>query len=136
MDELFAIVPIAKDVAAYDSTLYTADVDYLITRARAYGSVPFQWDMPDGNVIGTFYPAGEVLELTPDSMLIKWRDLPWGSGEVFQCAAFLLDDLGLKIKWGNFAESVAGAILPYLDPGEPCNDTNVICYDHEKKEGF
>ena len=74
--------------------------------------------------------SSDVLFDTDSAMLVKWRELNPTNPFAYQRAAYLLDSTGLKIKWGNFAASPAGAILPTLLPGDPCNNTTVLCYDH------
>jgi hypothetical protein len=136
-DELFSIVPIAKDAAAYDPINYTSsDVDYLVLRMRAIGSGLFSWVMPDSSVVTPFLPTGEVLNITGNTFVVKWREIGWVGGDVYQKAAYLLDGNGLKIKWGNFAGSEISAAQPTLNPAEACNDTNIICYDHQGRPGF
>jgi len=135
-DEIFAYAPIAKDVAIWDETNYDPlDPDALVLRQRARGAPNFAWQMPDGSTLHPFYPAGELLELTADTMLIKWRDMGYPTA-VYQRAAYLLDVDGLKIKWGEFADSVAAASQPSLGPSEPCDDLEVLCYSHEQHDGY
>lgn len=143
--EILAIVPVRKQAPIYDPSLYDVlpggqPPDYLIL--RAYGRAPandaylgtgFQWIMPNHATVTVYGPTGEVLELTGDSMLIEWRDVSWGSTGahvVFQRAAYALDSQGLKVKWGAFAATAAGAVAPTLDPAESCDSTTVLCYDH------
>ena len=135
-NEIFSYAPIAKDVAAWDPSLYDpSDPDALVLRQRARGEPDFAWEMPDHSIVNPHYPAGELLELTSDSMLIKWRDLGYGA-PVYQRAAYLLDADGLKIKWGVFADTPPAATVPVLDPLEACDDVEVLCYDHEQRPGY
>jgi hypothetical protein len=132
-NEIFSYAPIAKDVAAWDPSLYDpSDPDALVLLLRARGEPAYAWEMRDHSVISTDYPAGELLELTSDSMLIKWRDLGHGA-PVYHRTAYLLDADGLKIKWGVFADTSSGAVLPVLDPLEARDDVDVLCYDHEQR---
>ena len=100
--------------------------------------LPFSWTMPDDSLIETSFPAGEILELTASTILIQWRDLGWAGGEVYQGAAFRLDEEGLTIKWGEFeaTQGAAGAGTPTLGAGEACDETTVICYFHKEQPGF
>jgi hypothetical protein len=133
-NELFAIVPIQKGVAAYDPLLYSSPaVEHLVTRRRVSGA--YSWVVPGVGVVMPFYPSGEVVTETASTLLIRWR-LDGVANPVFQRAAFLLDEDGLKIKWGNYATTEAAAIAPVLLPGEPCDDTTVMCYDHEHIDGL
>lgn len=130
-DELFSFVPIDKTAAAYDPENYdSASISHLIIRDLT--PPPFAWTMPDATVANVFLPAGEVIELTGNTMLIKWRDLNPTNAEAFQRAAYRLDENGLIIKWGSFASSAPAALQPVLAVSEPCDDTTVLCYDHSR----
>jgi hypothetical protein len=91
--------------------------------------------MPDGSALNPLYPAGELLDLTSDTLLVKWRDMGYLM-PVYQRAAYLLDDDGLKIKWGVFSGSIVDATQPILTPLEPCDDLEVLCYSHEQHGGY
>jgi hypothetical protein len=133
-DELFAVAPIAKTAASYDPALYSSPtVDHLVTRRKVSGA--FSWAVPGLGVVMPFYPSGEVLAETANTLLIRWR-LDGVPSDVFQRAAFLLDASGLKVKWGNYATTQAGALLPTLLPGDACNDADVICYAHQRIDGL
>jgi hypothetical protein len=133
VDEWFAIVKIQKESAAYEASNYSSGtIDYLAARAIGGGAAPHDWMMPDGSTVSPFLAAGEVLEETDATLLVKWREIGW-TGPVYQRAAFLLETDGLKIKWGDFASAPEDAVAPDLTAGEPCNDTDVICYDHEAR---
>jgi hypothetical protein len=133
-DELFAIVPIAKSAASYDPSLYSSPaVDHLVTRRRVGGA--FSWTVPGLGVVMPFYPSGEVLEDTASTLLIRWR-LEGVASDVFQRAAYLLDGSGLKVRWGPYATTIAGAAAPVLLPGDPCDDADVLCYAHTRIDGL
>jgi len=133
VSELFAIVKMHKDSVTYSVGNYdSADVDHLVGRSVGPSTVPFSWLMPDATTVNPFYPFGEVLEETKNSLLIKWRDIGW-TGPVYQRAMFLLDSQGLKIKWGDFSADRNNAIQPMLTASEACNDISVICYDHASR---
>ncbi len=140
-DEIVSFCPIATDTQSYDPQLYDpANCGYLLLRQRTYGLF-HTWLMPDHKRLEVLYPAAEILELGEKHLLLKWRDLGYKGGRsdevsVYQRASYKLDTNGLKIKWGNLSESITGAIQPVLMPGEPCNDTSVICYNHEEQPGF
>jgi hypothetical protein len=140
-NEIVAFAPIAKDVRTYASTFYASPaVDTLILRRLVnYGCYP--WPLPGGiGPGGTIcYPAGEILERTPGSLLIKWRDMGFSavySGVAYQRAAYILDSSGLKIWWGEFAPTPGGALAPPLLPGTPCDGVTVVCYDHTYHPGY
>jgi len=78
------------------------------------------------------------VERTPSSLLIFWRDIGWSGGDVYQAAAYRLDENGLTIEWGPFATSpgAAQAGSPTLDPTEPCTESTVICYNHIEQPGY
>ena len=85
------------------------------------------------------YPAGEILERTPGSLLIKWRDIGFSavySGAAYQRAAYILDSSGLKVWWGEFSATPAGALAPPLLPATPCDGVTVVCYDHTYHAGY
>jgi len=133
VNELFAIVRIEKAASIYDVANYdSATVEHLAMRAVGPGIPGFSWMMPDGTLATPFIAVGEVIEESADSLLIKWRDIGW-SAPAYQRAAFLLDNQGLKIKWGDFADSAIGASRPTLDASEPCNDSETLCYDHQAR---
>ncbi|MCK5394763.1 MAG: hypothetical protein KAJ32_02165 [Gammaproteobacteria bacterium] len=95
--------------------------------------------MPDSTIVHPFNPVGEVLEETSNSLLIKWRDIGWTGmapdfkDVVYQRAMFLLDNKGLKVKWGDFSVDRNGAFQPVLTADEVCDDTTVLCYDHQAR---
>jgi hypothetical protein len=129
VDELFSFVPIDRSAAVYDSANYdSAAVAHLVIRHLHPG--PYSWMMPDGTTAVVFLVVGEVLEQTADAMLIKWRDLNATNPVVYQRLAHRLDTDGLTVKWGNFASTQGAALPPVLLPGDPCDDTTVLCYDH------
>lgn len=136
-DELVSFVPIAMETGEYDPSSYEPGTDTLILRQRAEYQ-PFSWTMPDTSVIETREPAGELLQRTPSSLLILWRDIGWAGGDVYQAAAYRLDQEGLTIKWGPFATTSAAAlaVAPTLDPSEPCTETSVLCYNHNEQAGY
>ena len=140
-DELVSFVPMATETAAFEPALYDpANVGWLLVRQRAFPT-SLTWLMPDGSNLMVAYPRAEVLDLQGDQLLLKWRDLgykPGGGPEtpVYQRAAYVLDGNGLKVKWGVLANTPAGALLPVLLPTDPCNDVDVICYDHTHQLGF
>jgi len=128
-DELFSFVPIDRESAAYDVSNYdSAAVDHLVIRNLWPG--PYSWTMPDASTANPFFPVGEVLSWNSSSLLLKWRDLNPTNAVVYQRAAYLLDASGLKIEWGNFAATAGGATLPTLLPGDPCDDSTILCYQH------
>jgi len=131
----------ATETAAYDPSLYDpAGVGWLLGRQRTFPTA-FTWLMPDGSNLMVPYPRAEVLDLRDDEFLLKWRDLGYTPGggpntPVYQRAAYVLDGNGLNVKWGVSASSPADALLPTLLPSDPCNDVDVICYDHTHQPGF
>lgn len=133
-DEMFAIVPIAREARSWNPALYSAKVDSLVLRRRRPDAGPFSWAMPDATTAMPFYPNGEVLERTETGLLIRWRDV--GRPEVFQRAAYLFDVNLLKVRWGNFAATAAGATMPALSPATPCDGADVVCYDAVQRPGF
>jgi hypothetical protein len=134
-DEIVAFVPIATDTASYDPFLYEPTTRMLIARRRAFG-FPFSWSLPGSTPTDVFYPAGEVVESTDATLLIKWRTTGLADIAVFQRAAYVLDRSGLKIAWGPFAPTAVAATLPAVSSSTPCDDTDVICYDHQSRDGF
>ncbi len=133
-DEWLAIIRIGKSSGAYNASNYSsAAIDYLITRAVVPGgSTTLDWLMPDGSTVSRYFAAGEVLEETANSLLIKWRDIGW-TGPAYQRASFLLDGRGLKVKWGGFAADAVNTILPVLLATEACNGNEITCYDHQAR---
>ena len=111
-DEIVAFAPIATDSGPYDPLSYQPGTDTLLLRQRA-DYQPFSWTMPDSSVIETREPAGELLQRTASILLVLWRDIGWAGGDVYQAAAYRLDEDGLTIKWGPFAETSARPWQPY-----------------------
>jgi len=107
-----------------------------VLRRRRNTDGPFSWALPGGIVAHPPYPAGEVLAQTATALLVKWRGIVAPGDAWYQRAAYRLDGAGLKIEWGAFAASAAAAPAPALGPGEPCNDSTVLCYDHQHRPGF
>jgi len=131
VDELFSFVPIDTSATVYDPANYdSAAVSHLVIRNLQPG--PYSWMMPDATTAEVFLAAGEVLERTADTMLIKWRDFNATNPVVYQRLAHRLDTDGLTIEWGNFASTPGAALQPTLLPGDLCNDTTVLCYDHSQ----
>lgn len=129
VDELFSWVPIDTTAGAYNPANYdSAAVSHLVIRNRQPGF--FSWMMPDGTTATVFLAVGEVLERSPATMLIKWRDFNPTNPVVYQRLAYRLDTNGLTIKWGNFAGTEGASVQPTLQLGDPCDDTAVLCYDH------
>jgi hypothetical protein len=129
VDEMFSFVPIDRSAAAYDPANYDSPaVSHLVI--RNHQPDPYSWMMPDGTTAEVFLAVGEVLEISADAMLIKWRDFNPTNPVVYQRLAYRLDPDGLTIEWGNFADSQGAAVPPTLLPGDPCDDTTVLCYDH------
>jgi hypothetical protein len=88
--------------------------------------------MPDGRRHTVFYPAGEIVEQTADTMLIRWRDAGIGANAVYQRAAYILDAAGLKIRWSPiFALTPADATVGPLTAETACDGDEVACYDHQ-----
>jgi hypothetical protein len=139
-DEMVGFAPIARDAAIYNPGRYhSAAVDMLVVRERNSG--PFTWQMPDGALVSTWEATGEVLDRSGGVLLVKFRGLPWTDGSttlkpVYQRARYILDADGLKVRWGAFARDATGAAAPALAPSTPCNDADVICYDHTYQWGF
>jgi hypothetical protein len=134
-DEMVGFAPIATDVASYDASRYEPTTRMLVARRRAYGA-PFTWTLPGTGPTQVFYPGGEIVDRTGGSLLIKWRTTGLADIVAYQRAAFLLGRNGLKIAWGPFASTAEGAALPALSAGTPCDDEDVICYDHQSRDGF
>ncbi|MEZ5312675.1 MAG: hypothetical protein R2862_02980 [Thermoanaerobaculia bacterium] len=128
-DELFGFIPIDRASAVYDPANYDSPaVTHLVL--RNHQPTPYSWTMPDATTAIVFVAVGEVLERDADSMLIKWRDLNATNPVVYQRVSYRLDSVGLTAEWGNFASTPGGAVLPTLLPGDPCDETTVLCYDH------
>jgi hypothetical protein len=139
-DEMVGFAPIARDAAIYNPGRYHSPaVDMLVVRERNSG--PFGWQMPDGALVSTWEATGEVLDRSGGMLLVKFRGLPWTDGStglkpVYQRSTYILDANGLKVRWGAFARDAATAVAPALAPSTPCNDADVICYDHTYQWGY
>jgi hypothetical protein len=139
-DEMVGFAPIARDAAIYNPGRYHSPAVYmLVVRERASG--PFVWQMPDGALVTTWGTTGEVLDRSGGVLLVKFRELPWHDGStalvpVYQRSSYVLDAKGLKVRWGAFARDAASAAAPALAPSTPCNDADVICYDHTYQWGY
>jgi hypothetical protein len=79
-------------------------------------------------------PVSDVTERTETGLLIRWRDV--GRPEVFQRASYLVAGGVLKVRWGAFAATAAGAAAPALAASTPCDGSEVVCYDGEQRPGF
>jgi hypothetical protein len=134
-NEQFTIARIHQGAAAYSAALYdvligtTNPTEYLVARRRT-DSAPYAWSAPGTGALSVWYPAGEVLELTDAGFVVKWREI--SGATLYQRAAYALGAEGLKIKWGPFSTTLAGATVPTLSPGEACNDTTTLCYNHTR----
>jgi hypothetical protein len=142
IDEQFGIARIHPSAAAYDASLYdvvigtTQPTQYLIGRRRL-NNAAYSWTATGlPAAVETFYPAGELLELTDSTFVVKWRELgPSASVTLYQRAAYELDGDGLRILWGPLATTLAAAAAPTLTPGAACNDDATICYNHQRPGG-
>jgi hypothetical protein len=106
--------------------------EHLIGRVRTDGAA-FSWTVPGiAAPIAVDYPAGEVLELTDSSFVVKWREIGPASLTLYQRAAYELDGDGLRIQWGGLSTMLAGATAPALTPGAACNDATTLCYNHSR----
>ena len=136
-DEQFTIARIHPGAGAYDAALYdvllgtTQPTEYLVARGRIAGGA-MSWTVSGSPPIDVFYPTGEVLELTPSTFVVKWREIGPASLTLYQRAAYALDADGLKIQWGDLATSLAAAPAPALAPSAPCNDATTLCYNHTR----
>lgn len=133
-DELLGFVPIATATASYDHSLYEPSTRMLVNRLRTFGT-PFTWTLPGLGAVDVFYPSGEIVESGASSLLIKWRTTGLVDIEVYQRAAYLRGRHGLKVAWGAFADTAAGAVEPALDATTPCDGTSVVCYSHQFPSG-
>jgi hypothetical protein len=136
-DEQFTIARIHPAAGAYDATLYdvltgtTQPTEYLVARGRIDGSA-FIWNVPGMAPLLEHYPAGEVLELTASTFVVKWREIGSADLTLYQRAAYELDADGLRIEWGPLATTLGGATAPVPAPGATCNDTTTLCYSHAR----
>jgi hypothetical protein len=137
-DEIVSFVRIARDTRSYNPALYDPrNIGQLVRRMHAFAA-PFSWVMPDGTTARPFMPAGEVLDRTASTLLIKWRDLvyPRTGGVAYQWASYRLRDTGLIVRWGPFLDAPAAGGPPVLTDSTPCNGLEVVCYDHVAKPGY
>ncbi len=134
-DEIMGWVPINKEGPGYDASLYDpSNPDALIIRQRSSGGGTFSWLMPDGSTVTPVFASAEVLDVTDDSMLLMWRDIGYTAGNipVYQRTSYEQVAQELTIKWGAFGATPASTPHVFLEPGDTCNDTTVICYDNEE----
>jgi hypothetical protein len=141
-DEMLAWIPIARGVASYDPANYhSPEVATIVFRKRTLEQ-PFRWRMPDLSFVDPRQPVGEVIEHTSTHLLVKWRDMDWmgGTGHptpVYQSIAWGLDDRGLMLKLGSFADTPGTVVAPPAVKGaEICNEITVLCYDHRFIDGL
>lgn len=137
-DEQFSIVRIHQGAGAYAASLYdvllgsAAPTEYLVGRVRTDGA-PYSWSVPGMAAMLEHYPAGEVLELTSSTFVVKWREIGPTDVTLYQRAAYEIDGAtGLKIQWGALASSLAGAAAPVLAPGAACDGETIVCYNHSR----
>jgi hypothetical protein len=143
-NEQFTIARIHQGAGAYSPSLYTTllggsePTEFLVGRQRT-DRAAFAWPIVGGGAVNEWYPTGEVLQLTESSFVVKWREIGFTRpgitatrGELYQRAAYALDEEGLRIKWGPIAPSLGAAPTPTLTPGEACDDVVVLCYGHTR----
>jgi hypothetical protein len=137
-DEQFSIVRIHQSAGAYSPSLYdvrlgtTQPSEFLVGRRRTDGA-PYVWTVAGLGAVVEHYPAGEVLELTASTFVVKWREIGPSDITLYQRAAYELDAAtGLRIAWGPLATSLAAAAPPVLAPGAPCDDAAILCYNHTR----
>ena len=131
---MVAFIEIEKDTASYNPSLYSSpDVTTLIARVRPMDStLAFRFAGPGFTPFDAYYPVGEILESTGTSLLIKWRTANTPDDiTLYERALYILDEKGLKMRWGPSALTAAAALLPPggLTGATSCTAINVVCYD-------
>lgn len=139
-NELVAFVPVEQGAGtAYNPSLYEHDVqtEWLILRRRNDGQ-PFTWEMDDLSDALTDYPAGEIVQVEDDSMLVLWRDLDQViDNNSYQWVRYDLTDGIVTLKFGAFDSDINSVLKPDFDLAiDVHNGDDVITFSKTKISGF
>jgi hypothetical protein len=139
-DELISFIPIATDSQiGYDATLYNNNggvTEWLILRRNL--AELFTWQMQDMSIIEANYPAGEIITIEDDALLVEWRDLEAaGSGtSAFQWLCYDITDSVVTIKFGEFKDSMTSREVVLDLAVDTPDGIKVIAYVKDKISGF
>ncbi|MGY8758317.1 MAG: hypothetical protein ACKVJZ_02950 [Planctomycetota bacterium] len=138
-NELVAFIPVQQSTTSYDATLYVHDVqtEWLITR-RDNNSQTFDWVMEDTSVVVTDNPAGEIMAVEDDALLVLWRDLGVATDkDAYQWVRYDITGGIVTLKFGEFSDLEVNALKPNFDLAvDIANDNDVITFDKTKIAGF
>jgi hypothetical protein len=138
-DELIAFVPVEQNTASYDSTLYVHDVqtEWLILRRRN-DSQTWDWEMDDASIVSTDYPAGEIITVEDDALLVLWRDLGQATGiDSYQWVRYDVTNNLVTLKFGLFNSDINNVLKPDFDIDvDLANDDDVVTFGKTKLAGF
>jgi hypothetical protein len=138
-DELIAFVPVEQNTASYDSTLYVHDVqtEWLMLRRRN-DSQTWDWEMDDASIVSTDYPAGEIITVEDDSLLVLWRDLGQATAiDSYQWVRYDVTNNLVTLKFGLFNSDINNVLKPDFDIDiDLANDDDVVTFGKTRLAGF
>jgi hypothetical protein len=138
-NELVAFVPVEQDTASYNPALYVHDVqtEWLMLRRRNDGQA-WDWTMSDTSVVATDYPAGEILTIEDDALLVLWRDLGQATDvDAYQWVRYDVTGDVVTLKFGEFDSDFNTVLKPNFDLAiDIANEDDVVTFDKTKIAGF
>jgi hypothetical protein len=137
-NELVAFIPVEQDTASYDPNLYIHDVqtEWLMLRRRNNVQA---WDWTiDGNVVSTDYPAGEIITVEEDALLVLWRDLGQATDvDAYQWVRYDVTGGVVTLKFGDFESDINNVLKPDFDLAiDLANEDDVVTFDKTPLAGF
>jgi len=137
-NELVAFVPVEQDTASYNPALYKHDVqtEWLMLR-RQNNSQSWDWTI-DGNVVSTDYPAGEIITVEEDALLVLWRDLGQVTdADAYQWVRYDVTGGVVTLKFGDFESDINNVLKPDFDLSiDIANEDDVVTFDKTPLAGF
>jgi hypothetical protein len=137
-NELVAFVPVEQGTASYNPALYKHDVqtEWLMLRRRN-NSQSWDWTI-DGNVVSTDYPAGEIITVEQDALLVLWRDLGQvADADAYQWVRYDVTGGVVTLKFGDFESDIDNVLKPDFDLSiDIANEDDVVTFDKTPLAGF
>ncbi|MDE0586217.1 MAG: hypothetical protein OSB63_06315 [Planctomycetota bacterium] len=138
-NELVAFVPVEQDNATvWNPILYKHDAqtEWLMLRRRN-NSQSWDWTI-DGNVVSTDYPAGEIITVEQDALLVLWRDLGQvADADAYQWVRYDVTGGVVTLKFGDFESDITNVLKPDFDLSiDIANEDDVVTFDKTPLAGF
>jgi hypothetical protein len=111
--------------------------EWLILRRRN-DSQTWDWEMDDASIVSTDYPAGEIITVEDDALLVLWRDLSQATGiDSYQWVRYDVTNNLVTLKFGLFNSDINNVLKPNFDIDvDLANDDDVVTFGKTKLAGF